>query len=222
MLKRQLSYLLLAGFATVMVILLMLDDPATRQTQMLNFGATQQAARPVQLFPAITDPAEIMGIEVVNLASGTGQLVMRDEQGRWYAPELPDIQESIAAEELSQAAVESAAIAITLLGAEQTFEATPDNMVLFGLSPTPVFRFRFQGQDASGRTYEATVDVGNANPDNMAYYVYVEAVPDTEQCIYLIPKELLDFILDMDTETNLITPTLAVESVESEDVTPVP
>lgn len=220
MLKRQLSYVLLAGFAVVMVVMLMLDDPQTRQNQMLDYNATQQALRPVQLFPEATDPAQIMGIDVLDVTTGKGILVIRNTEGLWYAPVISGTQARLDPTEINQAIVEDAAAAITLLGAEQTYDATPENFRIFGLEPEPSYRFRYRMLDAAGLAYEATVNVGDANPDNVAYYVYVEVASVADQRIYLIPKQLVDFILDIQAETLRIAPTAS--PVESDVVTSVP
>ncbi|MBN2306032.1 MAG: DUF4340 domain-containing protein [Anaerolineae bacterium] len=222
--KRQLSYWLLAGFAAVMVIWLMLDDPETRQTQLLNLGATQQARRPVQLFPEVADPAHITGMEVLDVTGSTGILVMRDEQGMWYAPDIPGTQTRIEPDAINQSLVEDAATAITLLAAEQTYEATPENLQVFGLEPEPKYRFRFRMLDSDERVYEAALAIGDANPDNVAYYVYVPAAPEADQRVYLIPKQLVDFILNMLTDPIQIapTPSSADNEADSEVATPVP
>ena len=53
MFKRQAGYIVLAGFAAVLVVGLMLDDPAVQQAQLLNYEATRQ----VQLeFCAVSRP----------------------------------------------------------------------------------------------------------------------------------------------------------------------
>jgi hypothetical protein len=76
-------------------------------------------------------------------------------------------------------------------------------MALYGLQPAPAFRFRFRGHDAAQRTYEAVVDIGDANPDNVAYYVYVNVTSGQNQRIYLINKQIVDSVLNMLTETRL-------------------
>jgi hypothetical protein len=203
MLKRQISYMVLACFAAVMVGILMLDDPATRQAEMHAFEATLQALRELVLFPEVTDASQIVGIEVQDVTTGKDILVMRDTAGLWYAPDIPDIQRETAAQEVDQQVVENAAAAIRVLYASEWYDATAENMALYGLQPAPAFRFRFRGHDAAQRTYEAVVDIGDANPDNVAYYVYVNVTSGQNQRIYLINKQIVDSVLNMLTETRL-------------------
>ena len=221
MLKRQMSYMVLICFAAVMVGLLMLDDPATKQAEMLAFGATLQAERPLVLFPEVADPAEIDGIEVLDITTGKGILVVRDTAGVWYAPDILDVQQGIAAQEVNQQVVANAAAAIGMLATPDWYDATTDNMTLFGLKPQPAYRFRFQGHDASHRTYEAIVDIGDANPDHVAYYVYVNVSSGQNQRIYLINKQIVDLVLNMLTETRL-TPTSEELSADDGTATPLP
>jgi hypothetical protein len=221
MLKRQIGYVMLACFVAVMVGVLMLDDPATRQAEMLAFGATLQAERPLVLFPEVTDPAEIDGIEVLDVTTGKGILVMRDMAGAWYAPDIPDVQQGIAAQDVNQQVIESAAAAIKVLATPDWYDATTGNLALFGLQPEPAYRFRFRGHDAADRTYEAIVDIGAANPDNMAYYVYVNVTSGQNQRIYLINKQIVDIVLNMLTETRL-TPTSDEPPANGGTATPVP
>jgi hypothetical protein len=203
MLKRQISYMVLACFAAVMVGILMLDDPATRQAEMRAFEATLQALRELVLFPEVTDPSQIVGIEVQDVTTGKDILVMRDTAGLWYAPDIADVQQAIAAQEVNQEVVENAAAAIRVLYASEWYDATTGNMTLYGLQPTPAYRFRFRGHDAAQQTYEAVVDIGDANPDNVAYYVYVNVTSEQNQRIYLINKQIVDSVLNMLTETRL-------------------
>jgi hypothetical protein len=221
MLKRQMSYMVLICFVAVMVGLLMLDDPAAKQTEMLAFGATLQAERPFVLFPEVTDPAQISGMEVLDVAAGKGILVMRDSAGLWYAPDIPDVQQRIAAQDVNQQVVENAALAIRMLYTPDWYDATTDNMTLFGLRPQPAYRFRFQGHDAANRTYEAIVDIGDANPDNVAYYVYVNGSSEQNQRIYLINKQIVDLVLNMLTETRF-TQTSDESPADDGTATPLP
>jgi hypothetical protein len=186
-----------------MVGILMLDDPATRQAEMRAFEATLQALRELVLFPEVTDPSQIVGIEVLDVATGKGILVMRDTAGLWYAPDIADVQQGIAAQEVNQEIVENAAAAIRVLYASEWYDATAENMTRFGLQPAPAYRFRFRGHDAAQQTYEAVVDIGDANPDNVAYYVYVNVTSEQNQRIYLINKQIVDSVLNMLTETRL-------------------
>lgn len=221
MLKRQMSYVVLVCFVAVMVGLLMLDDPATKQADMLAFRATLQAERPFVLFPEVTDPAAIDGIEVLDVTTGRGILVMRDTAGVWYAPDIPGVQQGIAAQDINQPVVEDAALAIRLLATPDWYDATTDNLTLFGLKPQPAYRFRFQGHDTAGRTYEAIVDIGDANPDHVAYYVYVNVASEQNQRIYLINKQIVDLVLNMLTETRL-TPASDELPADEGTATPLP
>jgi hypothetical protein len=94
-------------------------------------------------------------------------------------------------------------------------------MTLFGLRPQPAYRFRFQGHDAANRTYEAIVDIGDANPDNVAYYVYVNGSSEQNQRIYLINKQIVDLVLNMLTETRF-TQTSDESPADDGTATPLP
>jgi len=221
MLKRRMSYMVLVCFVAVMVGLLMLDDPATKQAEMLAFGATLQAERPFVLFPQVTDAAQLKRIEVVDFTTGQGILVLRDTAGLWYAPDISGVQQGVAAQGVNQQVVENAALAIRMLAAPEWYDATTDNMTLFGLKPQPAYRFRFQGHDAADRTYEAIVDIGDANPDNVAYYVYVNVSSEQNQRIYLINKQIVELVLNMLTETRL-TPASDELPADGGTATPLP
>ena len=222
MLKRQVGYVLLAGFAAMMVVMLMLDDPATRQAQMRIFSATLQAEQPLVLFPELLDPAQVDGIEVLDVTTGKGILVVRDERGLWYAPSIADVQASIAAEDVDQLLIEKAATAFMLFTADQTFEATSENRERFGLRPEPAYRFRFRMHDATGQTYETIIDIGDTNPENVAYYVYVDTVSANNQRVYLIRKQAVDYLLNMLNEPIQAQPALDESPMDSEVTTPVP
>ncbi len=222
MLKRQVSYGLLVGFAAVMVVRLMADDPVTRLAHMQDFSATQQALRSLVLFPELTDPAQVDGMEVLDVTTGKGILVVRDDSGLWYAPTIADIQPSIAAEEIDQTLVENAAAAIMLLAAQQTYDATPDTLERFGLQPEPVYKFRFRMRDATGQVAETTIDIGDTNPENVAYYVYVNMTSDENQRVYLVQKQAVDYLLTMLTESLRVEPALDGSPMDSEAATPVP
>jgi hypothetical protein len=221
MLKRRMSFSMLVGFAVIMVAALMLEDPTGKQNEMLAFRATREAQRPLQLFPDI-QPEHIIGLEVLDVTASRGILVMRDERGLWYAPSIPGIQNAVAANLISQDLVEQAATAITYWGSEQWYEATALNLDSFGLSPAPRHRIRFRVRDASGRNYEATAEIGNANLDNVAYYVYIPATSDENQRIFLIPKQLVDFVLNMLSEPLLVPSTVDASTENSEVGAPVP
>ena len=199
MLKRPVALSVLISLAAVMVVVLMLDDPAAKQQEMLDFRDAMAASKPVQLYPGVQSE-EITGLEVQDVTNLTGLLVMRNDSGLWYAPSIQDIQPATDAEELNQTVAEEAAIAITLLGAEQWYEATQHNLEVFGLSPAPSYRVRFRGQDAEGKIYESLLHIGDANPDNVAYYVYVPETSD--QRIFLVPRQLVDYLVAMPNAVN--------------------
>jgi len=205
MFKRQAGYIVLAGFAAVLVVSLMLDDPAARQAQLQNYEATQQAQLASFLYPELTHPAQIIGLDVLDVTSGTGRLLMRDESGLWYAPHISGTQDGVAAAEIDQVPVDEAAAALVLMAAEQSFDATPANLELFGLRPEPAYRCRFRATDKTGRLFESLIEVGDANPDRVAYYVYVDS-PDSQR-IYLIRKSIVDMLLNMLSASIQITPT---------------
>jgi len=205
-----------------MIVRLMLDDPAARQAQMQAFEATQQAQRPTVLFPQVTSSAQITGLEVLDVTAQKGILLMRDPQQMWYAPVIPGIQAGIPAEVLNQAVPEDAAAVIPYLATTQLFDATPDNLERFGLRPTPAYRFRFQGQDASGQTYQAVIEIGDANPDHVAYYVYVDAESMENQRVFLISTTLVDAILVMLSDSLQVGPTPDAAPMDNGTVTPVP
>lgn len=220
MFKRQAGYIVLAGFAAVLVVGLMLDDPAAQQARLLNFRATQQAQRELILYPELTNPAQVTGIEVLDVITGTGRLVVRDERGLWYAPGISGAQDNIAADHIDQALINNAAASLVLMTAEQWFEATPDNLELFGLRPEPSFRCRFRAIDQAGSLFESLIEVGDANPDNVAYYIYVDSTES--QRVYLIRKSIVDLLLNMLSASLQITPTPDVTPDTGEATSSVP
>jgi hypothetical protein len=211
-------YLVLIGFAVGAVILLMLDDPATHQARLRDFSATLEAQQQNILFPQLDDLLQITGIDVLDVTTGTGILMMRDDQNLWYAPEIPDIQPGIPVEHVNQYLVEGAAASFLRMTAEGTFEATPDNLARFGLQPQPQYRVRVRVRTTPDQTYEAALDIGNANPDNMAYYVYAK----DDQRIFLISAQTVDLLLNMLTEPVEFVPTPTASPLDSEVTTPVP
>jgi len=214
MFKRQFSYVLLIGFATVMVSLLMLDDTPARRVAVADYQATQQALRPIALFPELVDPAQIYGVEVLDVTTRTGILLMRNEQGLWYAPALSESEDELPAERINQPLIENAVDYIRLLGSQQLYEATSENLVLYGLQPEPDYRLRFVAQDTAGVSYAPVIlEVGDTNPDHVAYYVW----PDGDQHIYLIPKPIVDPLLQMVTEA-----ILPDSGVNNEETAPAP
>jgi hypothetical protein len=219
MFKRQISMMVLAGFATVMVVILMLDDPASKQAEMLAFSATQQTLRENVLFSGVQ---QITGIEVLNGTTGKGILVMRDASGVWYAPAISGTQTEIPADQIDQTVAEQAAAKILLFNAEQRYDATSDNLTTFGLQPDPDYRIRFRGRDSAGQGVESVLDIGDTNPDRVAYYVYVNVESGQKQYIYLIDKQTVDIVLTMLTDSFLVTPALDALPTASEAATPVP
>jgi hypothetical protein len=220
--RRWASYALLAALGVVMLIRLMRDDPATRQAERIAYSATQQALSAALLFPQVTSSAQVIGLEVLDVTAEKGILVMRTGDGLWYAPEIAGIQPALSADELDQFVVENAAAAMTFLAADQTFDATSDTLERFGLSPQAAYRFRFRALSASGETVEAVVDIGDANPDNVAYYVYVRADVQDNQRVYLIRKEIVNAILSLLSDSLRVVSTPDVAPATSEAMTPVP
>lgn len=193
MLRRFVVLALLAVFAGVMVLLLMLNDPT----------AVEHHQTPQRLFPQISRAEHIDRIEVQNVTEGTGVLLVRDEAGVWYAARTPYAGPSLSIGTIDQAAVGALALSITRLAAEQWFEATPDNLVRFGLRPEPAYSLQFAGRDTAGRAFESVVfEVGDMNPDQVARYVW----PRGGQQVYLL------------TIDHLLKPLTAVTA----DATPVP
>lgn len=206
MLNRTLAYGLLAGFALVMVVLLMLDNPAAQQAQMEQYSATVEAQQRLVPFPELGPAAQMTGIEVLDEATGAGLLVMRDEQGRWYGPKIAGIQEPMQPAALDQLVIEDAAAALLVLTAERDFDASIADLEAFGLRPTPAYRVRFRAITVTGEQVEAIFEIGNANPDNMGYYMYVLGGTSGNGRIYLIEKPLMDIVLDMLTSAVQTTP----------------
>lgn len=222
MFKRPMSYGVLASFAVVMVVILMLNDPARKQADLLTFRATQQALMERVLFPQFTSSAQINGIGVLDVTTEKGILVVRDSTGLWYAPAITNTQANIPADQVDQSTVEKAAAAILSFSAQQWFDATPENFKIFGLQPEPAYRLRFRASDAQNRVYESVLDVGDTNPNHVAYYVYVNVASGQNQRIYLIDKQTVDMVLTMLTGSIQATPTLDALPTASEAVTPVP
>ena len=222
MVKRRTGYLLLAILAAVMLARLMLDDPAARLEQMRVFGATQQASQPPRLFPSLRDPAQVTGLEVLDVSAGRGILLVRDAEGLWYAPEIAAIQQPIAAESVNQVVAENAAAAIVLLAATQQYPANAANLALYGLAPAPAYRVRFQARDSAGSVYEGLFEIGDANPDHMAYYVYVHAQREADRHIFLIPRQTVDYLMAALTDLILVAPVLDDLPAETETTPSVP
>ncbi|MBI5957511.1 MAG: DUF4340 domain-containing protein [Chloroflexi bacterium] len=222
MAKHPISYFILIGFGIVLMIMLLLDNPADKQADMVIFGATQQALAERLIFPAIDQTSQVSGIEVLDVTTGKGILVMRNAAGSWYAPEISGIQVGISAESLNQMTVEQAAAAFRGFLAEQWYEATPENYQVFGLEPEPRYRIRFQMQMATSEAYEARLDVGDTNPNDMAYYVYIDAVSEEDRRIYLIDKQTVDIVLTMLSESILAEPAVEKSPTAQEAETPVP
>jgi len=219
MVNHRAGYMLLLVLSAVILLLLMLDDPAIRLERMRAYEATLQAQRPLRLFAQIPNPEHVDGIEVLDVTTGKGLLLMREPGGVWYAPEIQGIQQPIAAEAINQHLVENAAAAIMLLAAEQQYEATADSLLRFGLQPAPAYRIRFRAHDASGATYEGLVDVGDTNPDNVAYYVYAQALPEADQRVFLVRKQIVDNILAILFDPVLVAPA-PYESPAANEATP--
>src|SRR3989304_2211985 len=99
MLKHRTGYLMLAGFAAVMVVLLMLDDPTVQQ--VTSAQATQQSQPVIILFPELSNLAQIYGLEVQDAAAGKDILLMRDSEGLWYAPSLGESSGNITADQIN-------------------------------------------------------------------------------------------------------------------------
>jgi hypothetical protein len=234
MIKRPVAYVMLVGFAAVMVFLLMFDDPAAKQAELVAANATQQAQRPAQLFPNVSAAAQVYGIEVLDVTTGTGVLLVRNEQGLWYAPEILDrntgapIQEYVAADAVNQSVAESAALSLAFMATKQWYQASPRNLRVFGLavdtgwvatmrefvtdklalfelSSDPQYVFQFTTDPTGSQGHVA--QVGNANLDDMAYYVW----PEGDQRIYLVSNTLMDPLLSMLTETFQSTTTPSAE-----------
>ncbi|NLX09685.1 MAG: DUF4340 domain-containing protein [Chloroflexi bacterium] len=212
MLKQQVGYSLLVGLAAVLIALLMLDDPAEQQALFMQVRATQQNQQLIVIFPELRSSTQIYGIEVLDVATGQDVLLMRDDQGLWYAPEMPDGQAEIPALQIDQPFVESAVLAINLLAAEQQYEFEPDDRSSFGLEP-PAYRIRFVARDSAGVSYAPVIlEVGDANPNDTAYYVW----PQGGTHLYLIPKPTIDSLLRMLSEPVQALPTPASSALKSE------
>lgn len=180
MLRRSITLSLLAVFAGVMILLLMINDPT----------AVERRQTSQRLFPQLSRAEHIDRIEVQNVIEGIGVLLVRDEAGVWYAAQTPYAGPSLSAGTIDQAAIDALALSITRLAAGQWFEATPDNLVRFGLRPEPAYSLQFAGRDAAGRAFESVVfEVGDINPNRVAHYVW----PRDGQQVYLLA---IDFLLE--------------------------
>ncbi|MCL4239301.1 MAG: hypothetical protein KJ047_13750 [Anaerolineae bacterium] len=208
MVKRRTGYLLLAALAAVMLVRLMLDDPAQRLEQMRVYEATQEASRPTRLFATLRDPAQVTGLEVLDVSAGRGILLVRDAGGLWYAPEIAALQQPVAAESINQITAENTAAALVLLAATQQYPYSTDNLALYGLAPAPAYRVRFRAQDSASGFYEGLLEIGDANPDHMAYYVYVHAQREADRHIFLIPRQTVDYLVAVLTDPALVAPAL--------------
>ena len=207
MLKRAYGYALLVAVGAAMLLLLMLDDPEAHQRQLRDFQATQQAAFAHLLFPELRRSAQVVGMEAVDVAAERGLLVMRDEAGLWYAPAIEGVQAEQPPDALDQSALESAAFALTTLWADRWFEVTPAELPRYGLQP-PQYRFRFRAQlaDDPKELLEATLEIGDPNPENVAYYMYISTAANENLHVYLIRRQTVDMLLSMLTASFSVTP----------------
>ncbi len=207
MLKRWQGYALLVGIGAAMLLVLMLDDPEARQRELRNFQATQQAELARVLFLPLRKSAQVVGMEAVDVAAERGLLVMRNEAGLWQAPEIAGVQAQQPPQSLDQGALESAAAALTMLYAERELEIAPDELALYGLQP-PRYRFRFRARlaDDPNQLLEATLEIGNLNPENVAYYMYISTAADENPHVYLIRRQTVDMLLSMLTASYSVTP----------------
>jgi len=217
--SRRTGYLLLTALAVVMLARLMLDEPATLQ-DLKAAGHAQQAGQPFRLFPTLRDPAQIEGLEVLNVSARRGILLMRQEDGRWYAPEIAGIQAAVTADAINQVFAENAATAAMVLAAISQYPATEDDLARYGLAPTPAYRIRFRARDSAGHAYEALIDIGNTNPDNVAYYGYAHT--EADQHIYLIRKQTVDMILAVLDDPAFVAPVLDESPAETQATSPGP
>ncbi len=220
MVSQRMGYALLLVLAVVMLMRLMLDDPAAQQQSLRATATALQESRAFRLFPSLRDPTQIDGLEVLDVSTGRGILLMRQPDGLWYAPEIAGAQQAVGADAIAQVAVENAAGAAMALAALDQYEATADNLTRYGLAPTPAYRIRFRVRDADGRAYEALIEIGNANPDNVAYYGYAHSEGD--QHIYLIRKQTVDMILAILDDPVLVAPVLDESPAETQAASPAP
>ncbi|HEX3051447.1 MAG TPA: hypothetical protein VHP83_12380 [Aggregatilineaceae bacterium] len=201
MLKRQLGYIIVLSFAAVMLVLLMQDDPAARQEA---FQAVQQAQQSILLFP---QAEQIYGLNVRDVTSGEDILLLRNAQGLWYAPEI----EGELAATVTQAA-DLAASALSQMAALERFEADESNQEQFGFLTRRRYQVGFTVDPQGEYGYRAWI--GDTSPNNVAYYVW----PETDQYIYLVPKSIVDPVLNM--LPSLFVP--ATEEPSLESTVPVP
>lgn len=220
MVSRRTGYLLLTALAAVMLVRLMLDDPAVRQQEISATATAQQASQPFRLFPILRDSAQIDGLEVLDVSARRGILLVRQADGLWYAPEIAGTQAAVTADTLNQVLIEYAAASATALTAIDRYKTTGDDLTHYGLAPLPVYRIRFRAHDDQGRTYEALLDIGNANPDNVAYYGYAQT--EAEPHIYLIRKQTVDMILAVLDDSVFVAPVLDESPAEMEAASPAP
>ncbi|GEM_PF-1072733 len=207
MLKRSYGYALLMGIVAAMLLVLMLDDPEGRQRAFRAFQETQQAIAARLLFPQIRQSAQVVGMEAVDVGAERGLLVVRNEAGLWYAPPIEDVQQERAPQSLDQSVLESAALALTRLWAERWLEVSPDGLAQYGLQP-PQYRFRFRARlaDDPKELLEATLEIGNLNPENVAYYMYISTAAEENLHVYLIRRQTVDMLLSMLTASYSVTP----------------
>ena len=199
-------YGLLVGFIAIMVVALMLDKP--------NAPATIS----VPLFPNIDSPVQIFQMEVLDVTTGRGILLVRDADGLWYAPTVPEIQVEILTSNLDQISVEDAATAIWLMDGSQWYEFNETRRVGFGLT-TPSYLFQFRARETDGRITESVIfEIGDVNPDNVAYYVW----PQTDKRIYLIRKPIVDMLLNLLNSPTSIAPAPELTPTGSEGIAPAP
>jgi hypothetical protein len=173
-------YALLIGFVVIMVVWLITDKPEVQKS--------------TRLFPDVLSAAQVTGINILDATTGIGLLLTRDNQEQWYVPEIKDIQDEIPADAINQGVIEQAALVVSRLYTDQQYEASTDNKERFGVEPNPSYLLQFQVRDSAGQQHTTVrLAVGDANPDNMAYYVW----PEGDPYVYLISRLIMEPLLNL-------------------------
>ncbi|NDJ78056.1 MAG: DUF4340 domain-containing protein [Chloroflexi bacterium] len=242
MLKHQAVYLLLIGFAAIMIVLLMLDDPAAKREELLTISATQQNQQTVYFFPEISSSTQVDGIEVLDNSTGESILLVKQaglwyapelpvtqtgevSEAKLASPTidvklfsftLPPLirvtQAEVPPSGIDQDQVNIAASAFRRMGSSQQFDASLENLQQYGLNPA-AYRVRFSIRDVDGNQYGSPIiTIGDKNPENTAYYVWLEG----DQVVYLIDSRIVEPILSMLAEPFQTAPEALAPSTEPE------
>jgi hypothetical protein len=156
---------------------------------------------PDYLFPFITQPEQIIGMELSNSAQEVlSAVVVEADQGTWRLRDEP----------FSPVEAQRAEQARLLLGSMQAvarLDAREIPLQTLGLLPNPQYVLRFQVDDLQVISFA----VGDITPSGQAYYVYI---PNEQVVVHLVAREWIEalFSLLLELPPRIITAASATPS----------